>query len=229
MLLGIAALSNVLTRPDPAGGLGDDGTLKLMARRHRQPPGLAELALVLSCMALGAGLAEELFFRGFLQARLSRRFSPTAAVARRRRPWLRRHALDSVHAPVAALLGLYLGWIAERAGSIVPAIVAHVVNNSMAVLGARWRLPESDAAARLGPRGLGRWSASRSSSLRSAPTGARPPLPADRRRRRPPARPARGRAAARSTCRVARGTRPYTSAGLTTTVPASGTSAPADE
>jgi membrane protease YdiL (CAAX protease family) len=51
---------------------------------------------------------------------------------------------DPVHSPVAALLGLYLGWITERAGSILPAVIAHVVNNAMAVLGARFPLPESD-------------------------------------------------------------------------------------
>jgi uncharacterized protein len=142
MVLGILALSNVLDAVLSMLGLADEGTLKLMADVIGSARG-AELALVLVVMALGAGLAEELFFRGFLQTRLAQRFSPTAAIAVAALCFGIMH-LDRVHAPVAALLGLYLGWITERAGSIVPAIVAHVVNNAMAVLGARWPMPESD-------------------------------------------------------------------------------------
>lgn len=143
MVLGILALSNVLDGLLSYFDLADEGTLKLMTDVIASARG-AELALVLVVMALGAGLAEELFFRGFLQTRLAQRFSPIAAIVVASVCFGIMHA-DKVHTPVAALLGLYLGWITERAGSIVPAIVAHVVNNAMAVLGARWPLPESDA------------------------------------------------------------------------------------
>jgi uncharacterized protein len=142
MVLGILALSNVLDGVLSLWGLTDEGTLKLMTDVIGKARG-ADLALVLVVLALGAGLAEELFFRGFLQTRLAQRFSPAAAIALAALCFGIMH-LDRVHAPVAALLGLYLGWITERAGSIVPAIIAHVVNNSMAVLGARWPIPESD-------------------------------------------------------------------------------------
>jgi membrane protease YdiL (CAAX protease family) len=142
-VLGILALSNVLDGLLGLFGLADEGTLKLLADVIGGARG-GELALVLVVLALGPGLAEELFFRGFLQTRLSQRFPPAVAVAVAATCFGIMH-LDPVHSPVAALLGLYLGWITERAGSIVPAIVAHVVNNAMAVLGARWPLPESDA------------------------------------------------------------------------------------
>jgi uncharacterized protein len=141
-VLGILALSNVLDGLLSLLGLADQGTLKLMTDVIGSARG-GELALVLAVVALGAGLAEELFFRGFLQTRLAQRFSPAVAIALAACCFGIMH-LDPVHSPVAALLGLYLGWITERAGSIVPAIVAHVVNNSMAVLGARFPLPDSD-------------------------------------------------------------------------------------
>ena len=141
-VLGMVALSNVLDGLLTLLGLSDQGTLKLMTDVIGGARG-GELALVLIVLALGAGLAEELFFRGFLQTRLSQRFPPAIAIAVASVCFGIMH-MDPVHSPVAALLGLYLGWITERAGSIVPAIVAHVANNAMAVLGARWPLPESD-------------------------------------------------------------------------------------
>jgi membrane protease YdiL (CAAX protease family) len=143
MVLGILALSNVLDGLLTLLGLADQGTLKLMTDAIGSARG-GELAIVLVVLALGAGLAEELFFRGFLQTRLSQRFPPAVAIAVASVCFGIMH-MDPVHSPVAALLGLYLGWITERARSIVPAIIAHVVNNAMAVLGARWPLPESDA------------------------------------------------------------------------------------
>ena len=142
MVLGILALSNVLDGLLTLFGLSDQGTLKLMTDVIGSARG-GELALVLLVLALGAGLAEELFFRGFLQTRLSQRLPPAVAIAIASVCFGIMH-LDPVHSPVAALLGLYLGWITERTGSIVPAIVAHVVNNAMAVLGARWPLPETE-------------------------------------------------------------------------------------
>jgi uncharacterized protein len=142
MVLGILALSNVLDNVLNLLGLADDGNLKLMTDVIGSARG-GELALVFAVMALGAGLAEELFFRGFMQARLLRAWPPAAAIATASVTFGIMH-MDPVHSPVAGLLGLYLGWIAWRAGSIVPAIVAHVVNNAMAVLGARWPLPETE-------------------------------------------------------------------------------------
>jgi membrane protease YdiL (CAAX protease family) len=142
MVLGILALSNVLDGLLTLLDLADQGTLKLMTDVIGSARG-GELALVLAVMALGAGLAEELFFRGFLQTRLAQRFPPAVAIVAASVCFGIMHA-DPVHSPVAALLGLYLGWITERAGSILPAVIAHVVNNAMAVLGARFPLPESD-------------------------------------------------------------------------------------
>jgi membrane protease YdiL (CAAX protease family) len=142
-VLGLAALSHFLNALIQLCGLGDRGTLRFMGEVIASARGW-ELVLLGAVLALGAGTAEELFFRGFLQQRLSRRFSPRIAVLVAAACFGLMHT-DWVQGPAAALLGLYLGWMAERAGSIVPAMIAHAVNNSVAVLGARWELPESPA------------------------------------------------------------------------------------
>jgi membrane protease YdiL (CAAX protease family) len=142
-VLGLAALSHFLSSLIELSGLGDRGTLLLMEQVLASARGW-ELVLLGAVLALGAGTAEELFFRGFLQQRLSRRFGPPLAILIASACFGVMH-WDPVQGPAAALLGLYLGWIAERAGSILPAMIAHAVNNSIAVLGARWEFPESPA------------------------------------------------------------------------------------
>src|SRR5207245_4103752 len=39
--------------------------------------------------------------------------------------------LEWIHALLAFVLGLYLGWITEVAGSALPAIACHVINNAL--------------------------------------------------------------------------------------------------
>jgi hypothetical protein len=141
MVLGMLAVSNALDSLIALAGLGDRGTLQLMGEVMASAQGL-DLALLTLVVALGAGIAEELFFRGFVQSRLSRVWPAWLAVAVASLCFGLMH-FDPVHTPAAALLGLYLGWVAERAGSIVPAMIAHVVNNSVAVAGARWPMPQS--------------------------------------------------------------------------------------
>jgi membrane protease YdiL (CAAX protease family) len=141
MVLGMLAVSNALDSLIALAGLGDRGTLQLMGEVMASARG-RDLALLTLVVALGAGVAEELFFRGFVQSRLSRVWPAWAAVAVASLCFGFMH-FDPVHTPAAALLGLYLGWVAERAGSIVPAMIAHVVNNSVAVAGARWPTPQT--------------------------------------------------------------------------------------
>lgn len=103
------------------------------------------LAVLVVALAFGPGLAEEMFFRGFMQTRLVERFGAALAVGVTAGCFGLIH-FDLVHTPVAAGLGLFLGWATERTGTIVPAMVAHVVNNLLAVLTARVPLPSSPAA-----------------------------------------------------------------------------------
>ena len=47
--------------------------------------------------------------------------------------------LDWLHAVLAFALGLYLGWITELAGSALPAVACHVINNALfTMLTALW-------------------------------------------------------------------------------------------
>ncbi len=142
-VLGLAALSHFLNALILLAGYGDRGNLRLMGDVISSASGWP-LFVLAAALVLGAGTAEELFFRGFLQQRLARRFSPAVAVVVAAGCFGFQH-FDWVQGPAAALLGLYLGWVAERARSIVPAIVAHAVNNALAVIGARWEPPESTA------------------------------------------------------------------------------------
>ena len=63
-----------------------------------------------------------------MQTRLRERWPPALAVAVTSVAFGLLH-LEWLHAALALALGLWLGFITERAGSALPAIAAHVVNN----------------------------------------------------------------------------------------------------
>jgi membrane protease YdiL (CAAX protease family) len=136
MLLAIVALGQVADSAVALLGWAGTGTLGLMARalQHTSGPLLALSLLVLGVMA-GAG--EELFFRGFIQTRLRQRLGPWPAVALTALAFGITH-LDPVHAPLALLMGLFLGWITELTGSVWPAVAVHAANNALWVLMVAW-------------------------------------------------------------------------------------------
>jgi len=92
--------------------------------------GLGFLAVVIM-----APVCEEIFFRGYMQSRLSARLGPVWAILITSVFFGFMH-LDLVHSVQTFFLGIVLGYIAWRSGSIVPAIVAHFVNNLFAYLAA---------------------------------------------------------------------------------------------
>jgi len=84
-------------------------------------------------IAVGAPLVEELFFRGLLQRSLERRLGPGWAVG------LSAVLFGLAHAEVLQLLalvafGVVLGVLAQRAGRLGPAIVAHVAFDAATVI-----------------------------------------------------------------------------------------------
>ena len=143
VIVGVLAVSQALDSCVALLGLQRFGALDHINRVLAGASG-AWLAVLAVAVALGPGIAEEMFFRGFMQTRLAQRFGAAAAIAVTAGCFGFIH-FDLVHTPVAAVLGVFLGWAVERTGTIVPAMVAHVVNNLIAVLTARWPLPASPA------------------------------------------------------------------------------------
>jgi membrane protease YdiL (CAAX protease family) len=114
-------------------GLSEEGTLPLLRRAfaHLSP---AMFVLAVLIVGVGAGVGEELFFRGYLLTRLEERVRGWLAIAAVAFVFGLAH-FDPVHSTFAFLIGLAQGWTARRSGSIRPAIVAHVVNNVIGVVG----------------------------------------------------------------------------------------------
>jgi membrane protease YdiL (CAAX protease family) len=106
---------------------------------HETTAGMAGVTLGLMLLAAGplAAGAEELFFRGFMQTRLAARFRRWPAIGVTAAGFALFH-LDPLHAAFALAVGLFLGWVTELAGSIRPAIGAHLANNVLSLLQTWW-------------------------------------------------------------------------------------------
>jgi membrane protease YdiL (CAAX protease family) len=144
VVVGVLAVSQALDSCVVLLGLSRFGALDHINRVLARASG-GWLAVLTVVLALGPGVAEEMFFRGFMQTRLVQRFGPATAIGVTAACFGFIH-FDLVHTPVAAGLGVFLGWAVERTGSIVPAMIGHVVKNLVAVLTARVHLPSSPAA-----------------------------------------------------------------------------------
>ena len=92
------------------------------SRRHQV--GMALVASVL------APIAEEIAFRGYVLSALRTHLSPGAAIFGSSVLFASIH-LDPVRFPAVLFLGVFLGWLAWRSGSIWPAVAAHGVNNAL--------------------------------------------------------------------------------------------------
>ncbi len=96
--------------------------------------GLSRNVLGVLSLAVLAPLLEEVLFRGAIQGLLMRLFG---------RPWpaiivaaliFGVYHMNPVQIVYATLLGIILGWIYYRTGSLLSVIVGHVLNNSLAVV-----------------------------------------------------------------------------------------------
>lgn len=79
------------------------------------------------------GVCEELLFRGYVQSRLTTRFSGAVGIFLTSIIFAVFH-MDLVHSTAVFALGVWLGWIAWQSGSLFPAMLAHFVNNALSVL-----------------------------------------------------------------------------------------------
>ncbi len=129
MIVGMLALGQALDSLAVLAGLGDKGALAAIRSALAAAAG-PELFLAVLVIGVLVGSAEELFFRGYMQTRLGQRVPPALAVVVTSLAFGLLH-LEWIHALLAFVLGLYLGWITEVAGSALPAIACHVINNAL--------------------------------------------------------------------------------------------------
>jgi membrane protease YdiL (CAAX protease family) len=131
-VLGTLALGQVLDSAAMLTGLGRVGSLPAIRRALTGLDG-PELFGAVVVLGLMAGGAEEIFFRGYMQTRLRLAWRAGPAIVATSAAFGLLH-MEWIHAAMAFALGLYLGGITERTGSVLPAIVCHVVNNVVFII-----------------------------------------------------------------------------------------------
>lgn len=94
--------------------------------------GFIGIGLVFLLAAISPGLSEELFFRGFVRVGLSRRHRFFGAIFIPALMFAAVH-MDPMHSTAVFPLGLWFGCLAWWSGSTLPAIGAHLVNNTFAI------------------------------------------------------------------------------------------------
>jgi membrane protease YdiL (CAAX protease family) len=132
MILGTLALGQTLDSITVLTGLANRGAMVAIRRAIEGAAG-ADLFAAVVVIGVLAGSAEEVFFRGYMQGRLRERFRPPIAVALTSAAFALLH-LEWIHAVMALVLGLWLGFVTEQAGSALPAVAAHVINNALFTL-----------------------------------------------------------------------------------------------
>ncbi|HPD31993.1 MAG TPA: CPBP family intramembrane metalloprotease [Phycisphaerae bacterium] len=97
--------------------------------------GLLGLNLILGIVVIGIlpAISEELLFRGYLQTRLTQRWGARISILLTALMFAAYH-MDVSQGILALGVGIYLGFVVERGNSIVPAIIGHAVNNTVALL-----------------------------------------------------------------------------------------------
>lgn len=125
VFLGVANLANL------AGALinrltGSPATSEML------PSGGPELLVQFLALCVMPAIAEELLFRGAFQG-LMRPCGSAAAIFAPALLFGVLH-LDLAQGLTAFACGVFLGWLAERSGSILPGMLQHLVNNALAFL-----------------------------------------------------------------------------------------------
>jgi membrane protease YdiL (CAAX protease family) len=138
-LLGFLLLSNGLHRVIVGLELLEGSTLGEIDSVVREAAPTAPL-LVLVAVGLAPAFGEELLFRGLFFRWLAVRLPGPAAVLGSAAVFGLAH-LDLVQGPAAFLLGAYLAALVWRGGSLLPAILCHAANNTIAVLGVQGLVP----------------------------------------------------------------------------------------
>ena len=140
VFLGLANISNL------AGALLSH-LLGIESSTTRLPSGGFELFLQFLVLCVLPAIGEELFFRGALQG-LLRPCGSSVAIFGPALLFALLH-LNPIQGLTALVCAVFLGWLAERSGSILPGMLLHFTNNCLAFLSLYLRLyaPENLAFA----------------------------------------------------------------------------------
>jgi membrane protease YdiL (CAAX protease family) len=114
-------------------------------RSLRQLVDQQSLIVVLVCIALAPAICEEILFRGVLMRGLGTRLHSWVAVIVSAVMFSLYH-MNPIQMIPTLVLGLLFGAIATRGGSAIPTMLAHALNNAIALLVARNELPALFAA-----------------------------------------------------------------------------------
>jgi len=152
VLLGMLGVSEALEATVQLGGWGDSGSIGAFRTATSNLRG-AELGLGILSLALAPAFGEELFFRGLLQRGTQNALGPWGSLGLAALAFGGAH-LDPVQGPAAVVLGLYLGGVLLRTGSLWPAIFCHALNNTLAVLLSAYAIEFSERPIWLIPCGL---------------------------------------------------------------------------
>jgi membrane protease YdiL (CAAX protease family) len=109
-------------------------TLSMLGDATQEPLNVFVPLVVIG--ALGPAFGEEFVFRGYMGSVLAARWRPVWNVLTTSIAFGLIH-FDVVHSPLAFGMGLFLGYVAERAQSIRPTMVAHAINNGVAFIAGR--------------------------------------------------------------------------------------------
>ncbi len=123
------------------GGLSQERieqTMKVLGAWKQVPPWL-----LVATLALTPAVIEELCFRGFLFSALSKSLSPMRVIVITSVVFGLFHVLTGNALLIerfvpSTLLGLMLGWIAYRSGSVIPGMLMHLTHNGLLELVGRY-------------------------------------------------------------------------------------------
>ena len=106
--------------------------LQFLSQVIREPEGGRAVYIAL-LVSLVPAFCEELFFRGYVQSRLTALWPPGAAILLTSVVFALMH-IDAQHVIAVLPIGMYLGWTAWKSGSVFTSMLLHALNNLAAVL-----------------------------------------------------------------------------------------------
>ena len=108
--------------------------LRASVEREVAPIFASATSVELLLLALLAGVGAEALFRGVLQPVIARHLPLPVAIGVTAAVFGVVHWLTALYALLAAILGVYLGWLAVSSGGVLAPIVAHALYDAVALM-----------------------------------------------------------------------------------------------